>query len=64
MYEVFRRKAYHTPRDTPDKLNYDGMAAVTTLTAEIARELAMRPDVPDYVERPRPFQPGGRSRRI
>jgi hypothetical protein len=55
---------YHTPRDTPDKLNYDGMAAVTVLTGEIARKLAMRSDVPDYVERPRPFQPGGRSRRI
>jgi len=40
---------YHTPRDTPDKLNYDGAARISRLMALIARSLATRDSPPDYV---------------
>lgn len=40
---------YHTPRDTPDKLNYDGAAKIAQLMALVTRSLAMREDAPDYV---------------
>ena len=37
---------YHTPRDTPDKLNYDGAAKTAQLFALIARGLLTAADVP------------------
>jgi C-terminal processing protease CtpA/Prc len=40
---------YHTPRDTPDTLNYDGASKVSRLMALIARSLATRESAPDYV---------------
>ena len=40
---------YHTPRDTPEKLNYDGAAKVSRLMALIARSLATRDAPPDYI---------------
>ncbi len=40
---------YHTPRDTPDTLNYTGIEAVTRLFTEIAAALLASVDVPDYV---------------
>ena len=39
---------YHTPRDTPDKLNYPGLAATADLFAGIAEALAERADAPEY----------------
>jgi hypothetical protein len=39
---------YHTPRDTPDKLNYAGLAATADLFAGIAEALAERTDLPEY----------------
>ncbi len=39
---------YHTPRDTADKLNYDGAEKITRLFAAIATTLATQADTPDY----------------
>ncbi len=41
---------YHTPRDTPDTLNYEGAAQVAQFMGLVARSLAMQDDAPDYVE--------------
>ncbi len=40
---------YHTPRDTPDRLNYEGAASIARLMALVTRSLAMRESPPDYV---------------
>ncbi len=40
---------YHTPRDTPDLLNYQGAASVARLMGLITRSLAMRESAPDYI---------------
>jgi hypothetical protein len=37
---------YHTPRDTPDKLNYDGAAKISRLFALIARGILQSPESP------------------
>ena len=39
---------YHTPRDTPDKLNYVGLAATADLFAGITEALAERTELPEY----------------
>ena len=41
---------YHTPRDTPDTLNYDGAASVAHLMGLVTRSLGTRESPPDYVE--------------
>jgi hypothetical protein len=43
---------YHTPRDTPDTLNYDGAAQVARFMGLVARGLATSDSRPDYVEQP------------
>ncbi len=50
---------YHTPRDTPDKLNYEGAAKVAHFMGLIARSLATRDDAPDYIVSAAP-KPGER----
>ena len=40
---------YHTPRDTPDKLNYEAAAKISRLMGLITRGLVLRDDVPDYI---------------
>jgi C-terminal processing protease CtpA/Prc len=40
---------YHTPRDTPDKLNYEAAARIARLFGLIARSLASDPAAPDYI---------------
>ncbi len=45
---------YHTPRDTPDKLNYEGAAKIARLMGLIARSLALDEEEPDYVEQAAP----------
>jgi hypothetical protein len=40
---------YHTPRDTPDKLNYEGAASIARFMALVARGIAVRPAAPDFV---------------
>jgi Tol biopolymer transport system component len=39
---------YHTPRDTPDKLNYDGAAKVSRLFALIARGMLTADEPPKF----------------
>ena len=41
---------YHTPRDTPDTLNYEGAAQVARFMGLVARSLSLQPDAPDYIE--------------
>jgi len=43
---------YHTPRDTPDKLNYDGAAKVARFMGLVATGLAGKESPPKYVEQP------------
>jgi hypothetical protein len=43
---------YHTPRDTPEKLNYDGAAQVARLMGLVAQGLASSESPPDYVQQP------------
>ncbi|NOT54998.1 MAG: M28 family peptidase, partial [Deltaproteobacteria bacterium] len=45
---------YHTPRDTVDKLNFEGAAKITRLMAALTRSLATRTETPDYVAMTRP----------
>ncbi len=44
---------YHTPRDTPDTLNYEGTAKVARLMGLITRSLAMREEAPDFIQQQR-----------
>jgi hypothetical protein len=54
---------YHTPRDTPDKLNYEGAAQIARIMGLITRSLALRDEAPDYIPQERPEnQPRGRLR--
>ena len=41
---------YHRPTDTPEKINYDGMARIARMVAEGVKELARAPQAPAYVE--------------
>ena len=41
---------YHTPRDTPEKLNYPDAARIARLMGLITRSLAMNESVPDYIK--------------
>jgi Tol biopolymer transport system component len=43
---------YHTPRDTPERLNYDGAALVARMMGLVAQSLAARDSPPDFVEQP------------
>ena len=45
---------YHTPRDTPDKLNYRGAAKIARLMGLIARSLALRDTAPDFIAQAKP----------
>lgn len=54
---------YHTPRDTPDKLNYEGAAKIAQLMGLVARSLALRDEAPDYIAQAGP-EPGERRARL
>ncbi len=41
---------YHTPRDTPEKLNYPDAARISRLMGLIARSLATTEQVPDFIQ--------------
>ncbi len=45
---------YHSPRDTAEKLDYQGMEDISRLVALIARSLASSEQPPDYLEQERP----------
>jgi Tol biopolymer transport system component len=41
---------YHTPRDTPERLNYEGAAKIANLMGLVTRELILAETPPDYQE--------------
>jgi hypothetical protein len=45
---------YHTPRDTPEKLNYEGIAKVANLMSLVCRYLIATAQPPAYVAQERP----------
>jgi Zn-dependent M28 family amino/carboxypeptidase len=45
---------YHTPRDTIEKINYEGAAKITRLMAALTHSLATRLDTPEYVAMTQP----------
>lgn len=53
---------YHTPRDTPDTLNYEGAAKVAKFMGLVTRSLATRDEAPDYVAQKAPEQGQRRAR--
>jgi len=52
---------YHTPRDTPELLNYDGAAQIAKLMGLIARSLGSSEVVPEYTEQRAPEDQGVRA---
>ncbi|MCZ6654751.1 MAG: M28 family peptidase [Planctomycetota bacterium] len=40
---------YHSPRDTADKVNYEGLTQIARFVSLIARSLSTQGDMPDYV---------------
>ena len=55
---------YHTPRDTPDKINYEGATKIARLMGLIARGLAIDSNAPKYVKVDPPKNQGGRGFRV
>ncbi len=56
---------YHSPRDTPDKLNYEGAAKVAQLMGLIVRSLASSDEVPNYIrQETRPQGPSRAGSRV
>ena len=53
---------YHTPRDTPDKLNYEAAAKIAKFMGLVTRSLSMRDDAPDYVPQSAPEKGQRRAR--
>lgn len=51
---------YHRPSDTPDKLNYDGIRDIARFVALVARSQVLSDAEPEYLERERPANQGGR----
>ena len=49
---------YHTPRDTPDRLNFAGMEKIARLMLLTGRGLAVSPDKPVYLAQARPKEMG------
>ncbi|MBL8818531.1 MAG: M28 family peptidase [Planctomyces sp.] len=45
---------YHTPRDTPEKLNYEGISRVAELMSLVCRSLIQAERPPQYVSQERP----------
>lgn len=55
---------YHTPRDTPDKINYEGARDIAKLMGLIARGLAIDSNAPKYVKVDPPKNRGARGFRV
>lgn len=55
---------YHSPRDTPDKINYEGATQIAKLMGLIARGLALDAEAPRYVKVDPPKNQGGRGFRV
>ena len=52
---------YHTPRDTPELLNYEGAAKIAKLMGLVARSLAGSKDIPQFQEQKAPEGQGARA---
>ena len=52
---------YHTPRDTPELLNYEGAAKIAKLMGLVARSLAGSKDIPLFQEQKAPEGQGARA---
>jgi len=52
---------YHTPRDTPELLNYEGAAATAKLMGLIAKSLATTAEAPPFVSQEAPENQGTRA---
>ncbi len=52
---------YHTPRDTPELLNYEGAAKIAKLMGLVARSLASSKDIPQFQEQKAPEGQGARA---
>ncbi len=50
---------YHRPTDTPEKLDYDGLARITTFAKNIIVDLASAPERPDFARVERSDSGGG-----
>ncbi len=55
---------YHTPRDTADKVNYEGAADIAKLMGLIARGLAIDSNAPKYLKVDPPKNRGARGFRV
>ncbi|MGE3180745.1 MAG: M28 family peptidase, partial [Phycisphaerae bacterium] len=49
---------YHTPRDKPETLNYEGMEKISRFVALVAQSLASSEEIPEFVA-PKTSQPRG-----
>ena len=49
FYSCGRWEHYHMPSDTPDRLDYEKMAALSEHLTDVLVALSNRPDVPEYV---------------
>ncbi len=45
---------YHTPRDTPDRLNYEKLASISNVILQIVRHTANNPHPPEWIKQPAP----------
>ena len=52
---------YHTPRDTAERINYDGAERISRLMANLTHALATRPDAPQYRRIAQPERPVKRA---
>jgi C-terminal processing protease CtpA/Prc len=52
---------YHTPRDVPELLNYEGAAKIAQLMGLITRSLAMSETIPEFTEQKAPENQGARA---
>ncbi len=52
---------YHTPRDTPDLINYEGAAKTARLMGMITRSLSTTTDAPEYLAQKAPENQGQRA---
>ena len=53
---------YHTPRDTPNKLDYEGIARVSHFMGLVARSVATREEAPDFIPQNAPNKGQRRAR--
>ena len=53
---------YSTPRDTAEKVNVSGLAAIASLIEGVGVQLARMPSSPDYIEQKAPRSRGARRR--